>query len=169
MLQDSQVQSLQPRSLVSPGPPNPLIPHHSHSLGAEPWVSRSYLDLGKDMSTSSSQGEGRPYTWSLLDGDFLQAPRGQCNSIAKADKKSRHIPPRLHRGLKPLWGKYAKGWKHCVVLVGAKSSCFLLFPVLHWNTDREAVLYLFCFHSCRHRSQNYKCTDLKISYSHYQY
>lgn len=75
--------------------------HHSRCWGAEPWMSRRHLDLGKGTSAWSSQGEGRARTWSLLDRGFPQAPMCQCYGIAKADKKSRRIAQRLHRGLKP--------------------------------------------------------------------
>lgn len=37
---------------------------------------RRHLDLGESMSTWSSQGEGRPCTWSLPDRGFLAGTLG---------------------------------------------------------------------------------------------
>lgn len=103
----------------------------SLSLHLTPW-SRRHLDLGKGMSTWSSQGEGRPCTWSLLDEGFPQAPLGQCYYFAKADKKSTRVAQWLHRGLKILpWGNHVKGGKHCMGLAAAKSSWFFSFLISH--------------------------------------
>lgn len=103
---------------------------------------REHLDLGKNMSTWSPQGEGRPCTWSLVDRCFPQVPIGQGYSIAKVDKKSKYITHSFCRGPMSPWGKYAKGWQNCVGLAGVKSSWFLSFLILHrWN----AVLPPYCW------------------------
>lgn len=120
-----------PSSFMSPCPlhpaPQPLPGHRAAG-------SRKHMDLGKNMSTWSPQGEGRPCTWSLVDRCFPQVAIGQGYSIAKADKKSKYVTHSFCRDPMSPWGKHAKGWQNCVGLAGVKSSWFLSFPVLHrWN------------------------------------